>query len=184
MRRGAITGRTPHVLSLVARRAAQAGFTLIELLVTISIVAILAAIAVPSFNEIALSSKLTSLSNSFMASAQLARSEAIKRNRSVILCASSNGSTCTGTWSGGWVVVLTDGTGTVVNSQPALPNGFLMSEANGLTSIVFQPTGVGATFSTLTLCRATPTPGDQKRTIQIDATGRSDVTRDPATTCP
>ena len=163
-------------------RARQMGFTLIELLVTISIVAILAALAVPSFNEIALSSKLTSFANSFMASAQLARSEAIKRNAPVTLCASSNGSSCTGAWKNGWVVLAG---GTVINSQSALPNGFLLSESSGVTSIVFQSTGVGATYSTLTFCRATPTVGDQQRIIRINATGRPELTKiTGATTCP
>ena len=161
----------------------QRGFTLIELLVTISIVAILAALAVPAFDSVALSSKLNSLSSSFMASAQLARSEAIKRNAQVTLCASSNGTGCTGAWKDGWVVLF--GT-TVIQSQAKFPNGFQMSDSlAGATSIVFQPTGVGATHVNLTLCRATPTVGDQERTITISTTGRPDVTRvSGATTCP
>jgi type IV fimbrial biogenesis protein FimT len=158
------------------------GFTLIELLVTISIAAILAVLAVPTFNSIALSSKLNSIASSFMTSAQVARSEAIKRNSTVTLCASSDGTTCSGSWQNGWVVLA--GT-SVISSQAALPSGYLMSDSGGLTSIVFQPTGVGATMANLTLCRSAPTPGDQKRTIQISATGRPDLTKvTGASTCP
>lgn len=161
-------------------RLVQQGFTLIELMVTIMVMAIILMVAVPSFNEATLGSKLGSLANNFVASVQLARSEAIKRNAAVTLCASSDGSTCTGAWKDGWIVRA--GT-TVIYTQAPLPRGFLLSESGGATSLVFQPTGVGATSARLTLCRATPTVGSQKRTIDVSLTGRPSVTKQPATSC-
>ncbi len=166
----------------MGRRGVTGGFTLIELLITISIVAILAALAVPAFDEAVLNSKLNAVSSNFMASAQLARSEAIKRNAPVTLCASSDGTTCVGTWENGWVVRAADGT--VISRQSPLPNGYMLSESGGVTSIVFQPTGVGATLASLTLCRATPTVGSRKRTLDVSLTGRPNVTKQPATSCP
>lgn len=155
------------------------GFTLIELLVTISIVAILATIAIPSFQDAMLNSRLNTLSNNFVASAHLARSEAIKRNTAATLCASSNGSNCTGAWKDGWVILAG---GSVIYTQGALPAGFLLS--GNVTSIAFQPAGVGATSADLTLCRATPTVGAAQRTITVGATGRPGVVKvTGASTC-
>ncbi|RPJ45092.1 MAG: prepilin-type N-terminal cleavage/methylation domain-containing protein [Betaproteobacteria bacterium] len=163
-------------------RWVQRGFTLVELMVTVSVAAVLAMIAVPSFNDAMQGSKLNSLSNNFVASAHLARSEAIKRNATVTLCASSSGTTCGDDWSDGWKI-LADGA--VIYTHAPLPNGFQMSEAEDVTSINFPPTGVGITAAALTLCKATPSVGSQKRSITVKPTGRPEVTKvSNATTCP
>ncbi|MDQ1315218.1 MAG: type fimbrial biosis protein FimT [Pseudomonadota bacterium] len=154
-----------------SRRTVQRGFTLVELMVTIVITAILAGIAMPSATEMMLSGKLTMIVNSMVSSVQLARSEAIKRNARVTLCASSNGSTCTGGWKDGWIVRALDGT--VISTQAPLPNGFKVWSGN--TSIVFNSTGLASSSSWFYVCRATPTVGKQARYLDISATGRARV---------
>jgi type IV fimbrial biogenesis protein FimT len=156
------------------------GFTLIELMVTISVMAILLMIAVPSFQDATLGSKLGSYANNLVAGAHLARSEAIKRNRAVTLCVSSNGTDCaTGGWEQGWIVRATDGT--VIQRQQALPAGLKIT--GGANSLVFQPSGVGATAATFTVCRATPTVGAQERVVEITATGRPGVKKTTTGSC-
>lgn len=160
----------------------QQGFTLVELMVTIAVMAILLMIAVPSFNDATLGSKLGSYANNLVAGAHLARSEAIKRNRAVTLCVSSNGTDCaTGGWEQGWIVLTADDT--VVQRQQALPAGLKVNRAGGADSLVFQPSGVGATAATFTVCRATPTVGAQERVVEISATGRPGVKKTTAGTC-
>lgn len=77
--------------SLAGVRRFGAGFTLIELMVTIFVAAILMAIAVPSFQHITTSSRLTTTANSLVSALHVARMEAIKRNADVEFCGTVDG---------------------------------------------------------------------------------------------
>ena len=92
-------------------------------MIAITILALLLGLAVPSFNNAVLGGKLSAFSSDLVASTQLARSEAIKRNQTVRICASSNGTSCgsSGGWEAGWIVLLADNT--VLQRQQALPHG-------------------------------------------------------------
>lgn len=172
-----VQARRPQALTL-------RGFTLIELLVTIALIAILVALAVPSLSDAALSSKLAATANRLAASATLARSEAIKRNSSVTLCISTNGTSCitTGGWGQGWIVLA--GT-TVLLYEQAAPTGFNINELSvpSASSLIFRATGVGSTQASFNVCRAAPNTGSQERLVSVSATGRTSVQKTVTGSC-
>lgn len=170
------------------------GFSLVELMVVVAVSAILIAVAAPNLADMATSAKLNSQSDRWRASAQLARSEAIKRNRPVTVCASTDGSACATAggaqvWSSGWVVGYTEGTTwTVLEQSPAAASGYRMEVASGATpvySLVFQPSGVNSTGATAMVCRSKPAGNLQQRTITLSITGSTTLSKTPRTTaCP
>lgn len=85
-------------------RKYQQAFTLIELMITVSIAAIVLAIAIPSFNIQILNHRSIALGEELATSMNYARSEAVKRGTRVSVCASNNGTACIGTWTDGWIV--------------------------------------------------------------------------------
>lgn len=172
------------------------GFTLIEMMITVAVLAVLLAIAAPSFNSALLGSRLTSHANNLVASANLARSEAIKRNADISLCVSSNGTSCaaTGTWEQGWIVGCKTNDGITCNTagtdwivfhrQAAASTGLLITETlSNQSQIVFPSTGVGAAPGILKICHATPNPGSQERIVTINWSGRTLVQKTATGTC-
>jgi type IV fimbrial biogenesis protein FimT len=174
-------------------RGRAGGFTLIELMVTVTLAAVIMMLAAPSFNNALLSNKLAAFANNFVASAQLARSEAIKRNRPVHICRSADGASCaaSGTWQQGWIVWSDDNRNgaldageTVVQVQQTISADYEFTSTAGTYDLAFQPVGGGSDAATLKLCRALPQPGNQERQVKIDATGRPSVTTLHLGTCP
>jgi type IV fimbrial biogenesis protein FimT len=80
------------------------GFTLIELLITLTLLAILLTLAVPVYKELIKNTRTTTQVNQLIAAINFARSEAIKRQAIVTLCASNNQKTCSSDWTKGWLV--------------------------------------------------------------------------------
>jgi type IV fimbrial biogenesis protein FimT len=85
-----------------------AGFTLTELMITIAVAGVLLAVATPNLRTFIQNSRLTSAANDMLRSFQIARSEAIKRQRNVVVCASANPTAANPTCSygafTGWIV--------------------------------------------------------------------------------
>lgn len=86
-------------------RSRHRGFTLIELLVVVTLLGVLLAAALPSFDEAQIRSRLVSQHNELVAGLSLARSEAIRRNASVAVCAANTAQTdCQASWGNNWLV--------------------------------------------------------------------------------
>ncbi|OOG40628.1 GspH/FimT family pseudopilin [Rhodanobacter sp. C05] len=89
------------------RLTRQHGFSLLELMITITVAAILLAIAVPSFRDVIHRNQVSSTSNALLASLAYARTEAITRGQLVSMCPSSTGDSCTPggqAFDPGWIV--------------------------------------------------------------------------------
>ena len=89
-------------------REPTAGFTLVEMLVVIAIIAIMLALAVPSYKSVTVQDRMASEIGDFTTDVELARSAAVKQGVPVTICASTNPTAaapaCGGTWSTGWIV--------------------------------------------------------------------------------
>lgn len=86
------------------------GFTLIELMVTLSVLAIVLGIAIPSFQKQIVNNKSLTLGEEFAAALNYARSQAVKTAKRVSICASKDGATCVGGWTEGFIVFQDDAT--------------------------------------------------------------------------
>lgn len=77
------------------------GFTLVELMITLAVVAIVVSIAAPSMGQFIRENRAATQANNFLASLQLARTEAIRRGVRVVMLRESDNESV---WDEGWIV--------------------------------------------------------------------------------
>jgi len=180
------------------------GFTLIELVMTMVLAGILVSMAIPSFNSILNSSRLTNYANDLVGALNLARSEAVRRGIQVTV---SNNGVLTH-WERGWTVFVdingdetydppdklctTSSIGAptedcLLRFYPSLDNGYTLTTGGSLykKAAAYLPSGLSYTAAgdTFRLCNGT----DMKtsRSIVIDGVGRPHVSLPGSTvSCP
>jgi len=166
--------------------AVAGGFTLVELMVTVAVIAILAVVAVPGMTALINSSRLNGQAEEMVASLQLARAEAIRRNARVTVCASTDGTTCANSsaWTQ-WIVRGRDnvnGVDDVIRSGRVAGNVQISGPAAG---IVFRPSGLIDTQQTVTVCMPTTSPNQNQRVLTVMVSGVVTTTKvDGGGTCP
>lgn len=169
-----------------SRRHRHGGFTLIELMVGISVLALIMAIAIPSFSNIVNNNRVVSGANNLVAALNFARSEAIKRGDSVTVCSSANGTSCAAStaWATGWIAFVdaagtngvVDAGDTVIQVWPAVDSpltftgtrNFIQYTSNGMPNPI--PTGTPAQ-ETFTIQKPSCT-GNKARQVAVTLTGR------------
>ena len=115
------------------------GLTLVELMVTIAIAAILTAIAAPNFTPLIKNNRFAAQKNELQSALNLARSEAVKRNGTVSVCISNNGSGCSGHsnhFHHGWLVFADANADGEVNGGDVILRAY--NEAFGRMKILFS----------------------------------------------
>lgn len=154
------------------------GFTLVELMVVLAIVAIVMAFGMPSFSEFVKNDRLSTQINLLVGHLAYARSEAVLRAQPVGLCASSNSTSCTGTWSDGWIVYVdADSSGgynaaadTILRVNQGLSSGMTLTSSLG-TNFLYDNRGYADTGNgTFSLCDDRGV--DYVKSISISNTGR------------
>ncbi|GGL96606.1 GspH/FimT family pseudopilin [Pseudomonas asuensis] len=138
------------------------GFTLIELMVTVAVLAIVLTIAVPSFNNLIQSSRARALVSELNGALQIARSEALKRRKNVIVCPRNDtGTDCDSgaDWSSGWLVRQVSGD--IIRIWEKQTNDNIKGPGEG---IMFLPNGASTAESTISV---TPDNCDAESTSSL-----------------
>ena len=163
----------------------QSGVTMIEMLVVIGVVAVLAVMAAPSLVSTSQTIKQRAAGNLLADDLNRTKSEAIKRNTRVLMCArNADGSDCAATsnWQVGWLVCVEDsaavghclaGTGTspnpiVVRAGVDAALTLVKASATSTDPVRFSANST-ATAATLTL--GGTWSGATNRVANIAATG-------------
>lgn len=168
------------------------GFTLVELVIGLAVIAGLAALAIPSWFHFMAEQALAADARKLADAIMLARSEAIRRNGFVVLCAVSRTEPCgeVDHWHEGWVMFHDrDGNAeedaddhALGRELPASTGVSIVGNSPVQTYLRFNHTGMARTVTgalqmgTFVVCR----PGFRGYRVVLANAGRTRIERGPA----
>lgn len=170
-------------------RKQLSGFTLIELMITVSVIAIGAALALPSFEDMYKRNRAATIANTMLASLAYARSEASTRGVNVRIAPTAGVA-----WSNGWQIHADDNNdGNYANDEmirnyEGFNNHSTLNQNVGAGTVIFLPSGqLGPNppvTDQFTLSANQCDPGKEyQRIINISASGMARIDNNNKT-CP
>jgi type IV fimbrial biogenesis protein FimT len=124
------------------RHTPPAGFTWLELLMALAIVAVLAAVALPTLSDALARHRLRAATAALTQTLEEARAAALQRGQALVVCPSASGRSCTGQgdWGVGWITRVAS-TRDITAVEEALDEGLTALTLGGRTKITFAPPG-------------------------------------------
>jgi type IV fimbrial biogenesis protein FimT len=144
-------------------RSRESGFTIIEILFALTILAIMASLAAPSFRDFVAGQRIRAASYDVSSALMLARSEAVKRNATVVL--SPQG----GNWANGWALVA--GAATLARHE-AFSDLAIDGPASDITYTASGRVSAPVTRFAISSAAASTAP---RRCIRVELTGMASV---------
>jgi type IV fimbrial biogenesis protein FimT len=154
------------------------GYTLIELMIALTLLSIVFGLAVPTFRDFTRNNSVAAAQNDLVTALTMARSEALRRNRAVSVCASADGASCGDqtNWNTGWIA-FTDGNtpgvidGTDVSLQTwQSTNTNVVFSSGGSTFAQYLPTGMSSGAVTIDISWSS-CAGLHTRRVAVTLTG-------------
>jgi type IV fimbrial biogenesis protein FimT len=173
-------------------RRPMRGFTLVELMVTVIVLGILTTLAVPSFTDVLNASRLSGQTNELVSALHVARSEAVRRNSSVVFCRTGPTlAACTagdGSWAGWLVFEDANGDSVFDAGEEVIQRGVIRSPLQVQSSfgelLRFRSDGRARNSAATTLasgilrvCLETTLPAQNIRDIVLIAGGKTSLSR-------
>ncbi len=115
------------------------GVSLVELLVSLSVVAILITVSAPGMKALIVNNRIDNVADEVYGSLMLARSEAVKRQRTVSLCSTVDDLTCDESnsgWHHGWLIFTDESDDGLLNDSDQLIRR--IAEQSDLISIIWN----------------------------------------------
>lgn len=172
----------------------RAGFTLVELVATVAVLAIVLAMALPSFRALRERQQALAAFHSLTVALAAARMAAIQRGRPVTVCPSADGRHCRDdlAWDEGWLVYADPqrqpqpaDDAAILWVEQRKPGGIAVRSTLGRHRVRYQPTGLsGGNNLSLRLCSR---DGRHLGNVVVSLAGRARrewVPDDPAPACP